>query len=147
MKYTKIEMLDWLVSKDFKNWIDVFEFYDSIEQNSKYGWYTEFDGDNIEEMYLTNVHPLGDESGDIISISDFYKCKNYKFQENDHFGGKVYLKETADEVLYKLNSFPEIFDLLEEVSNLVDLSEHKELKIRINNKLKIIEKELENMKV
>ena len=142
MKYTKIEMVYWLVSKDFKNWIDVFEFYDSIEQNSKYGWYTEFDGDNIEEMYLTNVHPLGDESGDIISITDFYK-----FQENDHFDGKVRLKETATEVLYKLKYFPEIYDLLEEVSNLVVLSENIELENRINNKLKIIEKELENMKV
>jgi hypothetical protein len=35
------------------------------------GWYMSFDGPSIEEMYLTDVHPCSDESGDVITIEDF----------------------------------------------------------------------------
>ena len=43
--------------------------------DSLYGWHTAFDGPSLEEMYLTNVHPLSDESGELITINDFNSNK------------------------------------------------------------------------
>lgn len=68
----KAEMVDYLREK-FNTWCDVFMWYNEEAYFTPlHGWYVKFDGPSIDQMYLENVDPRGDESGDIITDYDVF---------------------------------------------------------------------------
>ena len=65
-------MIDWLKLRHTA-WGQVYITFYRVDGDvrSINGWYVAFDGPELSDMYLTNKHPLGDESGDIITFSDY----------------------------------------------------------------------------
>ena len=67
------------IKERFELWEEVYEmFNDAYGENMSIhpcinGWYIAFDGASTEDAYLTNKHPQSDESGQVITIKDFYK--------------------------------------------------------------------------
>ena len=55
------------------SWFDVYNLYGNKVSAclSIHGWFVSFDGPSLNEMYLTNTHPLSDESGDVITVHSF----------------------------------------------------------------------------
>jgi hypothetical protein len=47
-----------------------FQRFDG-EIRARHGWYMAFDGPKLSDVYLTNKHPMSDESGEVITIGDF----------------------------------------------------------------------------
>ena len=70
----KDNMLRWL-SYEFDSWNEVYNKMVNPSLPTLSGWWACFDGPSVGEVYLTNEHPLGDLSGDIITINDFNEVK------------------------------------------------------------------------
>ena len=68
----KQEVILWL-KENFRIWHGVYSAACVAGYKFPDGWWIAFDGDSVNDMYLTNAHPLGDESGDIITKRDFLK--------------------------------------------------------------------------
>ena len=64
---TRKEMID-LINEECETWLDVIELFKFGRLNN---WFVAYDGPSVEEAYLTNVHPLSDESGELITDNDF----------------------------------------------------------------------------
>ena len=68
------DMLVYL-TENFETWDDVFNAFGTKAFSTIKGWYRNFDGPSIAEMYLTTAHPMGDESGETITINDFNEVR------------------------------------------------------------------------
>ena len=74
MKRTKQEMIT-RIKNQFSDWMDMYTYFNNYVNGSSDGWYMAYDGPTVEEMYLTNKHPMSDESGEVITINDFEQYK------------------------------------------------------------------------
>ena len=65
-------MIDWLRWR-YTTWGQVYLAFSRLDGEIRpiEGWYISFDGPKLSDCYLTNKHPMGDESGKIITINDF----------------------------------------------------------------------------
>ncbi len=70
----KEEMILWL-RQECKSWEGVYVKFKRPKNSNRIrainGWWLSFDGPSLDDMYLTNKHPLGDESGLMINIGDY----------------------------------------------------------------------------
>ena len=74
----RVDMLSHLVVT-YDSWQKVYEAYSALPTRDRclQGWYHSFDGPSLDEMYLTNKHPMGDESGEVIGYVDFIKLYSF----------------------------------------------------------------------
>lgn len=65
-------MIEWIRANHL-TWGAVYLTFKRIDGDIRpiNGWYVAFDGPKLSDMYLTDKHPMGDESGLIISFGDY----------------------------------------------------------------------------
>lgn len=75
MTLKKKDMIETLQAQ-YESWHAVYDLFNGKIKNDNqmpcvHGWYRSFDGPSINDMYLTTAHPMGDESGELITVYDF----------------------------------------------------------------------------